>query len=602
MTVPYTFGTATTSIPLSNLDANFNTPITLGNTSIYLGNTTTTIGNLTLTNATISSGNVTISNVTVTTANVTNITVSGTANIATGNITTLTSTSITNSGLTSGRVTFAGASGLLSDSANLTFSGTSLGVTGGISVNQNSAGTVAGFANSDTTNGYGVSIQAGGTAATRYALTVRNPAGNQDWLKVSSVTGEVGHSIFAPGTFPTSEIARFTPTGLGIGTSNPSTYLTVNNSANSGNTMTITGLTTATGAAELIATRTGTESSAQGQSANFTLGNTTASRYSSIQGYQGGFQFFGFNGSSWNEWARIDSSGNLGLGVTPTSGWTTNAKVAQIGARMAVYNDGSNNALFSNNMYFDGSNNRYIATAASARYYLSTDGSHIWNQAASGTAGNAITFTQAMTLDASNRLTVNGTTPYSTAAITAQETASLGNGIAIKNRNSTQTWVLTVDSISVDDKKLVFVDVAGGPTGRMTLYPNGDVEISGLAGVGSRAVTVDSAGVLSAVSDSSLKEEVTNAHIAGLAEIMQIHPKMYRWKNDIVNRGNNAAIELGFFANEVAPIIPSAAPKGKDGLYGFYDRSITAALVKSIQEQQALIESLTTRLTNLENK
>ena len=44
MTVPYTFGTATTSIPLSNLDSNFNTPITLGNTSIYLGNTTTTIG------------------------------------------------------------------------------------------------------------------------------------------------------------------------------------------------------------------------------------------------------------------------------------------------------------------------------------------------------------------------------------------------------------------------------------------------------------------------------------------------------------------------------------------------------------------------------
>jgi hypothetical protein len=68
MTVPYTFGTATTSIPLSNLDANFNTPITLGNTSIYLGNTTTTIGNLTLTNVTISSGSANISS-SYTTAN-----------------------------------------------------------------------------------------------------------------------------------------------------------------------------------------------------------------------------------------------------------------------------------------------------------------------------------------------------------------------------------------------------------------------------------------------------------------------------------------------------------------------------------------------------
>ena len=70
MTVPYTFGTATTSIPLSNLDANFNTPITLGNTAIYLGNTTTTIGNLTLTNVTISSGTANItSNITYATAN-----------------------------------------------------------------------------------------------------------------------------------------------------------------------------------------------------------------------------------------------------------------------------------------------------------------------------------------------------------------------------------------------------------------------------------------------------------------------------------------------------------------------------------------------------
>jgi hypothetical protein len=60
MPVPNTFGTATTSIPLSQLDANFNTPVTIGSTSVGLGNTVTTIANLTLTNATISSGNVTV--------------------------------------------------------------------------------------------------------------------------------------------------------------------------------------------------------------------------------------------------------------------------------------------------------------------------------------------------------------------------------------------------------------------------------------------------------------------------------------------------------------------------------------------------------------
>jgi len=186
MTVPYTFGTATTSIPLSNLDANFNTPITLGNTSIYLGNTTTTIGNLTLTNATISSGTVNITNVTVTTANVTNITVTGTANIATGNITTLTSTSITDSGLTSGRVTYAGTAGLLQDSANLLYSGTDLTVygirvgRGGSAVSTNTAvGASALAANTSGADNTALGLNAlagnlsgiNNTASGRFALT-----------------------------------------------------------------------------------------------------------------------------------------------------------------------------------------------------------------------------------------------------------------------------------------------------------------------------------------------------------------------------------------------------------------------------------------------
>ena len=43
MAVPYTFGTATSSIPLTQLDSNFATAITLGSTNVYLGNTTTTL-------------------------------------------------------------------------------------------------------------------------------------------------------------------------------------------------------------------------------------------------------------------------------------------------------------------------------------------------------------------------------------------------------------------------------------------------------------------------------------------------------------------------------------------------------------------------------
>ena len=68
MAVPYTFGTATSAIPLSQLDTNFSTTITLGNTAIQLGNTVTTLNNMTFANVTISSGSVTgtVANATVT--------------------------------------------------------------------------------------------------------------------------------------------------------------------------------------------------------------------------------------------------------------------------------------------------------------------------------------------------------------------------------------------------------------------------------------------------------------------------------------------------------------------------------------------------------
>ena len=65
--VPFVFGNATTSIPLSNLDANFNTGLTIGNTTVGLGNTVTTLGNVTLNNVTINSG--LLSTATIPTAN-----------------------------------------------------------------------------------------------------------------------------------------------------------------------------------------------------------------------------------------------------------------------------------------------------------------------------------------------------------------------------------------------------------------------------------------------------------------------------------------------------------------------------------------------------
>jgi hypothetical protein len=89
MPVPNIFGTATSAIPLSQLDTNFATPVTIGNTAVQLGNTVTSFGNVTLTNVTISSGNVIV----------TGANVSGTANVSTlvvtGNQTSLGNVAIT---------------------------------------------------------------------------------------------------------------------------------------------------------------------------------------------------------------------------------------------------------------------------------------------------------------------------------------------------------------------------------------------------------------------------------------------------------------------------------------------------------------------------
>jgi len=104
---------------------------------------------------------------------------------------------------------------------------------------------------------------------------------------------------------------------------------------------------------------------------------------------------------------QLNASGNLGLGVTP-SAWGS-SRALQI-LSTALYNNTANDTFLGSNYYFDGSNNRYINTDFAAAYGQ-VDGTHRWFTAPSGTAGNAISFTQAMTLDASGNLGIGTTSP-----------------------------------------------------------------------------------------------------------------------------------------------------------------------------------------------
>jgi hypothetical protein len=111
------------------------------------------------------------------------------------------------------------------------------------------------------------------------------------------------------------------------------------------------------------------------------------------------------------EAARFDSAGNFGLGVTP-SAWSggAGAKAIQMGGTSFSFLAANKTQYIYGNAYYDGTNNRYINSDYACSYGVNASGTFQWNTAPSGTAGNAISFTQAMTLDASGNLLVGNTT------------------------------------------------------------------------------------------------------------------------------------------------------------------------------------------------
>jgi len=262
----------------------------------------------------------------------------------------------------------------------------------------------------------------------------------------------------------------------------------------------------------------------------------------------------------------VDNAQNVGVSVTP-SAWNSAWKALQIGVSgNATYT--ANSLFLTNNGYNNGTNWVYQATTGSAAYEINRNtSSHIWYNAPSGTAGNAITFTQAMTLDASGRLLLGSTTADGNLGATGFQITSAETCQIIRCTNATGQAVRFYSSTST---QAGFITVSGATAS------------------------------YNSASDYRLKENVTPL-VGALAIVNGLRPVKYTWKVD-------GCDGEGFIAHELQESIPLAVQGTKDQLdnegnispQGIDQSKIVPYLVKAIQEQQALITSLTERITALE--
>jgi len=260
--------------------------------------------------------------------------------------------------------------------------------------------------------------------------------------------------------------------GVGIGTSSPSTPLHI-----STNVQAVAQLESshANGSYAIWAvggTKFGDVGSKKGVSGS---GNTTDFMIASRSSYPL------ILGTGSTERMRIDSSGRVGIGVTP-SAWRSGQDVLQVG------NGGISNytdlvTLVSHNSYHDGTSNKYITSSQEA-YQISLssyDNAMMFQYAASGTAGNAITFSEAMRITSAGSVGINTNSPAATLHTVANSgtTALLTTGASGNNIASFYTsggsQALTLDS---SGNLLVGKTAPNSALAGVQILPEGDVGIT----------------------------------------------------------------------------------------------------------------------------
>jgi hypothetical protein len=197
-------------------------------------------------------------------------------------------------------------------------------------------------------------------------------------------------------------------------------------------------------------------------SANFTIGNFGDNSSEMRVATRGFTTFFtgATNNSTGTERMRLDSSGNLGLGVTP-SPWGTDYKAIQIGGSATGALSYKNFVTsLSQNVYSTNANDVALVAGNSAKYELNGSGEHVWKTATAVTA-NTTTITNGVsyTIITSGNQTAFGAANNNVGtSFTATSSGTLSSGTVSQNISFTQAMTLDASG------NLIIGDTSGTST------------------------------------------------------------------------------------------------------------------------------------------
>jgi len=281
---------------------------------------------------------------------------------------------------------------------------------------------------------------------------------------------------------------------------------------------------------------------------------------------QGGNQFGIYNNTTSTQPLTIDASGNLGVGVTAPQNKLQ--VVTTTRPQFSVSYNGTTGLYLE-----DATNSAWKSWKLSTSFGAGSDLSFVQSTNTSGTPTWAAT--AAMTLDASGKLLVGGTTAY-------------GSGCTIDGSASSPAFYASGTATT-------------GGAGYQMYSSSLGVNRFYVTWAGQIYATSTS---ITGISDQTLKTNVRDLD-TGLIQVMALKPRRFDWIN---GDGENIA---GFVAQEVEQVLPELVSdyvynKDEDGnaltKKALKMGDMLPTLVKAIQEQQVLITQLTARITALENK